>query len=281
MLTVDASPVKTPQLTTQLFSALNQREIVYCHWKSNELLPEGLVGETDLDLLVDRGSFSTTVSLLLKCGFKQAALRDTAGTPGVLHFYAFDPDAAKLLHVHLYSRLLTGESLVKSHVLPCEAMLLQDGTRIGQVRIPAVPAEAAVALLRTFLKKGSLIHVLLHGSSEGRNERDEILFRDDAIAANAAYQSLATCCRAIDRGLFLDCYRALAENASPFRQWLLGLQVRRQLRGYARQTFAGRHDRLRWPRRSQTTAYHPGQTQEQSPGVRRSGCGLHWRRCDR
>jgi thymidylate kinase len=239
MLTVE-STLRPPKLATELFDALNQSGISYCHWKSNELIAQGLVGETDLDLLIERSSFSATVALLLNCGFKQAALLDGSGTPGVLHFYAFDEGASDWLHVHLYSRLLTGESLVKSHILPCEAILLRHGTRIGEVRVPSLEAEAAVCLLRAFLKKGALLHALLHGKHEPRNERDVVLFPDDAAAAEAAYRSLTMCCRAIDRELFLNCYRALAEDWPSFQQWLLGVKVRRQLQGYARYTAVGR-----------------------------------------
>ena len=117
MLKIDRATKTTPRLASQLFEILEHHEIDYCHWKSNELLAEGLVGETDLDLLVDRSSFHNMVALLLNYGFKQATVRWGPRTPGVLHFYAFDPDAADLIHVHLYSHLLTGESLVKTHVL--------------------------------------------------------------------------------------------------------------------------------------------------------------------
>ena len=239
MLKIENTAAKSPRLAFQLFDILDQHEIDYCHWKSNELLAEGLIGKTDLDLLVERGSFQSMVALLLNCGFKQATVRWGPGTPGLLHFYAFDNDAEDFIHVHLHSHLPTGAGAVETHLLPCEAMLLKGCSRIGQVRVPSREAEAAVGLLRKFIKNGSLLHMLLRGRRHGRNERDELLFSPEEEAAAAAYQALDDCFRAIGRDLFMDCYRAFVEDAPAGRQWWLGLRVRRCLAGYRRQTAGG------------------------------------------
>ena len=41
-----------PATTYDLFNALDTGGVLYCHWKSNEHLIEGLIGKTDLDILV-------------------------------------------------------------------------------------------------------------------------------------------------------------------------------------------------------------------------------------
>jgi thymidylate kinase len=228
-----------PKLSSELFESLNQSGIGYCHWKSNESLSKGLVGETDLDILVQRSAFGATCELLLKLGFKQAIVRGGIPTPAVLHFYGYDEDAAQLLHVHLYSRLLTGESTVKSHAVPCEPILLSEGSQIGDVHVPADEAEAAVTVLRTFIKRGSLMHLLFHGERNNPGAQAD-LFLDNANAADESYEALIKCCRAVDRDLFVACYRALAQGASPLNLWWLGVQLRRQVRGYERYSFVGR-----------------------------------------
>ena len=227
-------------LASRLFDVLNQREIVYCHWKSNELLAQGLTGETDLDVLVDRASFTPTIAILLNLGFKQGEVRWGPRTPGVLHFYAFDPLAADLIHVHLYCHLLTGESLIKTHVLPCDAVLLNGCERIGNVQVPAKEAEAALCVLRSCIKNGSLLHTFLHGSGRTEDEPNEFWFAEQGIDAAAAYQALQPHYSAVDERLFSECFQALAEDQSAFKKWRLGLKMRRCLRGCARHSYFGR-----------------------------------------
>jgi thymidylate kinase len=217
----------------RLFDILNEQQIVYCHWKSNELLAQGLTGETDLDVLVDRNSFTATIAILLDLGFKQGEVRWGSRTPGVLHFYAFDPLAVDLIHVHLYNHLLTGESLVKTHVLPCEAVLLTGCERIGNIKVPTKAAEAALCVLRSCIKNGSLLHTLLHGSGRSADE-------PKGIDAATAFTALQPHYNAISEELFTQCFQALAENKSALHKWRLGLKVRRCLRGCARHTYLGR-----------------------------------------
>lgn len=240
MSNIEPQQTTEKALSTRLFDELNQHEIVYCHWKSNELLAEGLRGETDLDIFAERSSFTPTIAILLNLGFKQAEVRWGPRTPGVLHFYAFDPCANDLIHVHLYSRLMTGESLVKSHVLPCEAMLLEGSERIGNVQVPTKEAEAALCVLRSFIKNGSLLHTWLHGRGRTPDEPSEFWFADEGVKAEAAYEVLQQHSGAIDKRLFLKCFRALAEDWPALNKWMLGLQMRRCMRGCARHTYFGR-----------------------------------------
>jgi len=237
MLTIENHLTTCVGFASQLFELLNQHGIVYCHWKSNELLAEGLRGETDLDILVDRASFTPTIAILLNMGFKQAEVRWGPSTPGVLHFYAYDPHASDLIHVHLYSHLMTGESLVKTHVIPCDSVLLEKCDRIGNVQVPAKEAEAALFVLRSFIKSGSLLHMMLHGQGRGPDEPDEFWFADEGIQPETAYKVLQEHYGAVDERLFQKCYQALTENQSAIKKWQLGRRIRRCLRGCARYTY--------------------------------------------
>lgn len=240
MIKLEHRPTSSIGLASLLFDVLNQHEIVYCHWKSNELLAEGLKGETDLDVLVDRASFTPTIVILLNLGFKQAEVHCGPRTPGVLHFYAFDPHATDLIHVHLYCHLLTGESLVKTHVLPCDSVLLDRCERIGNVQVPAKEAEAALCVLRNFIKNGSLLHTLLHGRGRKPDEPNEFWFAEEGVDASAAYEVLQKHYRAVDERLFSQCFQAAAEGRPALTQWLLGWRIRHCLRGCARYTYCGR-----------------------------------------
>ena len=49
---------------TSLFRRLHAEDIAYCHWKSNEHLAASMVGDTDLDLLVDRNAAQPLARIL-------------------------------------------------------------------------------------------------------------------------------------------------------------------------------------------------------------------------
>ncbi|WP_146592261.1 hypothetical protein [Puniceibacterium confluentis] len=135
-----------------LVAALKRRGVRYCHWKSNVRLADSLSGKEDLDLLVRRSDATEFFAALSDAGFKLARSRDGGGHPGVLHAFALDPRSLRLVHVHAYFQVVTGDSLVKSYHLPFERILLEDvGVRMG-LPVPPVEAELLVFLLRIALK---------------------------------------------------------------------------------------------------------------------------------
>lgn len=104
----------------QLFEAFEANDIPYCHWKSNEHLEAGLVGRTDLDVLVDRRRAGVAQQTLADVGFKRLRNACFAGHPGMQDYLGFDEDMGALLHVHLHYQLVVGERRVKSYRLPIE-----------------------------------------------------------------------------------------------------------------------------------------------------------------
>ena len=62
-------------LIRELCRKLEEHQIRYCHWKSNEALDRSASGENDLDLLIHRGDGSTFRSLVEGLGFKEADIR--------------------------------------------------------------------------------------------------------------------------------------------------------------------------------------------------------------
>lgn len=223
----------TAALVTSLVEELNRASVVYCHWKSNYALAQGSSVDTDLDLLVDRGSLPKTLGILLDLGFKQAVVKEGAHTPGVSHHYGFDPETGRLIHVHLFSRVLTGESFVKSHLLPFESMLLENTEHIGQIRVASKSAELVLFVVRTFIKYGSLPDLLVL-SRHGTAIKAELGWLLDGSDMAESLSLLHTYCPVIDEALFLKCIDMLNEPTSLRKKIGAARQVRRRLRVYAR-----------------------------------------------
>src|SRR4030067_678769 len=149
----------TSNSVDRLIGTFNNQGIVYCHWKSNLSLVKALsgsaslgTGETDLDLLVYLRSLSQAIAILRSLDYKPAVVKWGPDTPSISHYYGFDPHLGQLIHIHLFSRVLTGESFVKSHLLPFEPMLLENTYCVDQLKVTSKPAELVLFILRTFIK---------------------------------------------------------------------------------------------------------------------------------
>jgi hypothetical protein len=105
--------------------------------------------------------------------------RSMTGNTGA-YWYGLDPQTGQLVHVHVFSRLLTGESFVKSHLFPFEPMLLENADFIGPIRVTAKPAEGSV-YLRTFIKYGSLLDLMGQRRDSEAIQRELCWLRTGAI----------------------------------------------------------------------------------------------------
>jgi thymidylate kinase len=223
----------TAELIDRLIGTLNQENLRYCHWKSNFSLAETLSGDTDLDLLIDRKSLSRILIILFGMGFKSAGTKSGLDPDGIFHYYGMDAPTGQLIHVHLFSSILTGESFVKTHLLPFENMLLENTSSIGTMKVAPRPAELVTFVVRTFIKYGSLLDVLmLAGKAE--TLRDELAWLQNGNELSKSLALLNKYCPAIDEALFLECLNAIKENTSLPKRFFLAQTVRRHLRIYAK-----------------------------------------------
>lgn len=154
------APADAARPVPALIAALAARRVRYCHWKSNVRLADSLAGEEDLDLLVDRAGALAFFAALAESGYKLAQARHGGGHPGVLHAFALDPATLRLAHVHAYFRVATGDSLVKSYLLPFDDLLLDATPGAGGLPVPAPEVELVVFVLRILLKHTGPIETL-------------------------------------------------------------------------------------------------------------------------
>jgi thymidylate kinase len=226
----------TATLVDGLIDAFNREEIVYCHWKSNIELGQATAGKMDLDLLVDRKSLPQALAILSRLGFKAAVARWGANSPSISHYYGLDPDTKGLIHVHLFSKVLTGESYVKSHLFPFEAMLLENAYHSDRIRVTSKSAELVLSTLRTFVKYGSLLDLV---SLRKKSERlkVEVRWLQDGGHLPKALSLLERYCPVIDEHLFVECVDTLNSDRPLIKRLILAQQVRRRLKVYAKHTF--------------------------------------------
>lgn len=225
-------------LTRELINRFNQEGVLYCHWKSNIDLSKTLEGELDIDLLVSHDSLAYATDILMQLGFKPAASKWGPNAPGIFHFYGFDPNQNDLVHLHMFARLLTGESFLKSHLVPFEEMLLTNTGFTNGLRAPSTEAELILFVLRMGIKYGSFLDVprLLKIDEKVREEAKWLKERSDMKQVGIL---LGKYCPVISQDIFLKSLDTIL-NGGPYAQkWKLAFQIRRRLRIYRKYSFLG------------------------------------------
>ena len=238
-LRIHPETAQTTALVDCLADTLNREKILYSHWKSNIDLSLAVAGQTDLDLLVERKFLPQMLASLSDLGFKAAMPRWGANPPGIGHYYGLDPDTEHLIHVHLFSRVLTGESHVKSHLFPFEAMLLENAHYFELIRVTSKPAELVLFTLRMFVKYGSLMDLVTLWRQSDKIKA-EILWLQDGSDLSEAVSLLKSNCPVIDEKLFTECVETLNNDTPLKRRITLARHVRRRLKIYAKYSFLKR-----------------------------------------
>nr|MBF4281128.1 hypothetical protein [Vibrio anguillarum] len=90
----------------------------------------------------------------------------------VTHFYAFAE--GKIVHLHVYYKIVTGESNTKNYILPLEIYLERESEKRLGVTIPSIELSRTIFMIRLYLKSGSLYGalLLLRDDDKYRGERD-------------------------------------------------------------------------------------------------------------
>src|SRR5512141_1288833 len=216
-----------------LIERLNEAGIRYCHWKSNWALPQTVLGQTDIDVLIFRPDAQRFRDILKDLGFEPSIEASVQAIPSTEHHLALDEETGTLVHVHAYYRVITGESLTKNYRLPVEEMLLANTRREGIVNVPVMGAELIVFVLRMMVKHTTAIELVLL-TRQTSQLRGEVawLMTDDAL--EEAVKLLPRWLPNLDEDLFRRAFEVLREPTPTWRRTLVGYRVRHQLRGYAR-----------------------------------------------
>jgi hypothetical protein len=67
------------ELVRTICSMLQEQQINYCHWKSNEAIDRSASGDNDLDLLIGREDAARFNAILFQLGCKEPGRSGTTG----------------------------------------------------------------------------------------------------------------------------------------------------------------------------------------------------------
>jgi thymidylate kinase len=113
---------------TRLLAKLDEQQVIYCHWKSNEHLQASMEGLTDLDVLFRETDRARVGRLLEEIGFKKFVAVEHRRYEDIEDYLCLDQPAGKVVHLHTHFRLTLGEPHLKSYQLDWEHQVLS--TRI-------------------------------------------------------------------------------------------------------------------------------------------------------
>jgi len=141
---------------------LDEQEINYLHWKSNTNIEKALVGEDDLDILVDPKDKGKIYQLFKGLNILRGYSEKDSWQNEIFHFFGLDVDAQKMIQIHLHFLLEVGYDFDKSVNLPIVQSYLESKNRYqDRVYIPSVENEYILLIIRLMLKN-ALLPFLLH-----------------------------------------------------------------------------------------------------------------------
>jgi thymidylate kinase len=212
---------------------LEQRNISYCHWKSNYHLEYALTGVEDVDVLVASADFPPFVQILLAHGFKQADSVSNRMQPGVFHFLGIDGETGTLINVHAYTRILTGDHLLKSWALPLETLLLSETEQVNGMRVTTRSSELIVFVFRNMIKQTTLLDLYLSARSTHATA-EEFQWLMSGLDIDDSLQKLERHFPEITAADFTQAIELLAHGGSLYDRLRLGQRFKRKLKNYRR-----------------------------------------------
>jgi hypothetical protein len=218
-----------------LLDQLNGAGIRYCHWKSNWALERTLMGETDIDLLIDRSHARRFRAMLVGLGFEPSIETGVHTLASVEHYHAFDESSGVIVHVHSYYRVISGESIAKNYRLPIEEMLLADPRLEGPIKVPAAGAELIIFVIRMLIKHTTPIELalLMRDRRSVRAEAGLLLTEAACLEAEGLVEQWLPRFR---HDLLRECVEALRRPGPLWRRIVLGFRVKAALRVFARRS---------------------------------------------
>ena len=148
---------KRHQAVDAMIEKFTAAGVSYCHFKSNEHVLEGICGDTDLDILIDRGQHDQVAGILVESGFKLFRSGPLTQYPAVEDWIGFDAVTGDLAHLHIHWQMIAGEPYLKGYRLPWEQLILDSRVwdEANGIHTSSREMELILLLTRAALKAGS------------------------------------------------------------------------------------------------------------------------------
>jgi len=224
----------SPSLIQRLGEALAEVGVPYCQWKGHRRRHRWATGAGDIDLLVDPASAPAFTAVLGRLGFQPALAPPAEQIPGVESFFGYDPQVAKVLHVHVHYRLVVGRPWATHFRLPIERALLATATPSAPFPIPSPDCELIVFVLRTLLGRSLRKDFGRSGAKwlDGiQGQLRSLVGRADRPTVHDLLGRHLAC---VEPALFDACLNSLRRGFSPWSRARLRRRLAGRLRAFAR-----------------------------------------------
>lgn len=144
-----------------LFKMIESNNVLYCSWKNNHLLKKELMGEGDIDLLVHPQCKHLFEKILSDSGFIHVK-GSISEYPCVYHYYGYDVEVNSFAHLHVYYKLVTGDSHLKNYRIPFESQILSSCYLNSlNIKEASINHQMQLYLIRKTIKQSSIIGMFL------------------------------------------------------------------------------------------------------------------------
>ncbi len=132
---------------SKLLTELNDQNITYCHWKSNEKLSVALNAETDLDILCSNDDKQAFKNILNNHKFVQLEEVAFTGYPGIENYVGYDSETGYFIHIHLHFEITIGTPFLKEYVTPWNQYILDRRINDPEFDVPITDPSTELFLL--------------------------------------------------------------------------------------------------------------------------------------
>lgn len=213
------------ELTIQgILKTLDENKVDFCIWKNTHQREDMLAGNTDVDLhipLAQKQKFETCYRAM--SGIE--VLSPHSNFPAVSHIFLLGA-GNKMLHLHVYFEIFTGESHLKDYMFPISKPIIAN--RVADPELGYLVDEnlsRIIYVLRHYIKKSSLLGIIFH-------------FRERKDYANELKKMTASISSTDDTDFvdreFLLKLDADLESSNLIKTWWRGKKLRLQMRGLKR-----------------------------------------------
>ena len=139
-----------------LLQVIDNANIPYVSWKNNHEIDKYLNGDSDLDIYIPIKCKEKFLNIATHNSWI-VVINPIAKFPNIKHLY-FISDNGKIYHLHVYFKVITGESWIKEFNLPMEDYLIDNRHKHDEYGIYVLnnKAQAYLFAVRHIIKCGSI-----------------------------------------------------------------------------------------------------------------------------